>query len=354
MKKRKIITISVIGGFLLVLLIAVLIQTGTGGSYTDRDGQYKYLTTATSFNHIYKHPLWEGSGKNLYSPWADDTVRDLTGFMSVRALCYWCGWDAAAAVNGMNYLIDCANAGKLQVMNVYTDEEIAAHPEYANAQAVFYRGEPDMPVAVVAAGGGYTQICSIFESFPYAEELNRAGYNVFVLKYRVGSNIIIGDDVSGAINPMVSEASKDLQTLLQAIDRNSEMLGVSLSNYSLWGSSAGGGLITAFSFGYEGPSFEELDIPEPAALILVYTHAAYINQFAFDRNDPPVYTIVGVGDAYGGDRIMDDVVPNMEAVGMTVLYHKYENYPHGAGLGVGTDAEGWINEAIAFWEAQMQ
>lgn len=350
MKKRKIITLSVIGGFLLVILIAVLIQTGTGGSYTDRDGQYRHLTTAASFNHIYKHPLWEGSGKNLYSPWSDDTVRDLTGFMSVRALCHWCGWDAEAAVDGMNYLIDCANAGKLQIMNIYSDEEIASHPEYAKAQAVFYQGCPDMPVAIVAAGGGYTQVCSMFEGFPYAEELNRAGYNVFVLKYRVGNDIVIGEDVAEAINPMVSEASKDMQALIRLISRSEGDLGIRLDGYSLWGSSAGGGLITAFAFGYEGKDYEALGIPEPAALILVYTHAAYINQFEFSESDPPVYTIVGVGDAYGGDRIMDTVVPKMESAGMTVLYHKFGNYPHGSGLGVGTDAEGWIDEAMAFWE----
>ena len=233
MKKRKAILYSFTGVILWFLLGASMIQIGTGGSYKNKDGTYKHLTTAASFNHIYNHPLWEGSGKNLYSPWANDAVRDLTGFMSIRALCYWCGWDADAAVDGMNYLIDTANAGKLQIIDVYSDEEISAHPEYAKAQAVFYRGAADMPVAVVAAGGGYTQVCSMFEGFPYAEELNRAGYNVFVLKYRVGSDIVIGNDVSNAINPTVSEASKDMQALLQYIDRNSETLGVSLLNYSL-------------------------------------------------------------------------------------------------------------------------
>lgn len=354
MKKRRIIALSVVGGILLILLAAVLMQAGTGGTYTNADGTYRHLTTAASFNHIYHHPLWEGNGKNMYSPWADNRVRDLTGFMSIRALCHWCGWDAEAAVDSMNYLIDTANAGKLQIIDIYSEDEITAHPEYANAQAVFYSGDPDMPVAIVAAGGGYVQVSSMFEGFPYAERLHRAGYNVFVLKYRVGSDLVIGSDVSDAISPTVSEASKDMQALLRYIDRNGETLGVDLAGYSLWGSSAGGGLITAFAFGCEGPSFEELDIPEPAALILVYTHAAYINQIEFARNDPPVYTIVGTGDAYGGDSIMDAVVPRMEAAGMTVIYHHYDNYPHGAGLGVGSDAEGWIDEAIAFWEAQRR
>ena len=71
------------------------------------------------------------------------------------------------------------------------------------------------------------------------------------------------------------------------------------------------------------------------------------------KNDPPVFTIVGVGDAYGGDEVMDRVVPRMKNAGMNVIYHKYQNYPHGSGLGKRTDAEGWIDEAITFWESQM-
>ena len=30
----------------------------------------------------------------------------------------------------------------------------------------------------------------------------------------------------------------------------------------------------------------------------------------------------------------------------------YNDAPHGIGLGRGTDAEGWLNDAVAFWEAQ--
>ena len=34
-------------------------------------------------------------------------------------------------------------------------------------------------------------------------------------------------------------------------------------------------------------------------------------------------------------------------------YHAYEGLSHGFGLGTGTVAEGWINDAVAFWEQQM-
>lgn len=33
--------------------------------------------------------------------------------------------------------------------------------------------------------------------------------------------------------------------------------------------------------------------------------------------------------------------------------HAYQGLPHGFGLGTGTVAEGWIDDAVRFWEAQM-
>lgn len=43
----------------------------------------------------------------------------------------------------------------------------------------------------------------------------------------------------------------------------------------------------------------------------------------------------------------------MSALGMDTEFHKYPNLGHGFGLGIGTDAEGWIEDAIKFWETHM-
>lgn len=349
MKKGKKAVLIILSVVLLLLVTAVLLQMGRGGSYTDRDGKYVHVTKHSSFRHICRHPLWQGNGQNLYSVWGNSTVGRLTGFMSVKALCYWCGWSADSAVDGINYLIDRANDGAYEIWNIYPDERIADDPHLAAAQTVFYPGDPDKPVAIVAAGGGYTSVASLVEAYPYAAVLNRAGYPVAVLKYRVGEDLIPAEDVAGAITPKISEAAKDMLALIRLCQQK----GLDLDDYSLWGSSAGGGLITAFAFEHEGPGYAALGIPRPAALMLIYTHAKYIDKFAFTENDPPVFTIVGVGDAYGGDEVMDRVVPKMREAGMDVVYHKYLHYPHGTGLGQGTDGEGWIDEAIAFWESHQ-
>ncbi len=38
---------------------------------------------------------------------------------------------------------------------------------------------------------------------------------------------------------------------------------------------------------------------------------------------------------------------------VTHIYHVYDDAPHAVPhAGKGTDAEGWLNEAVAFWEEQ--
>ena len=44
----------------------------------------------------------------------------------------------------------------------------------------------------------------------------------------------------------------------------------------------------------------------------------------------------------------------MRAIGIPTEFHKYPNLGHGFGLGIGTSAEGWINDAVAFWERQIK
>jgi len=50
---------------------------------------------------------------------------------------------------------------------------------------------------------------------------------------------------------------------------------------------------------------------------------------------------------------VDRRVENLRNAGIEVEYRKYKNAGHGFGLGVGTDAEGWIEHAIQFWENHL-
>jgi|GEM_PF-2398719 len=44
------------------------------------------------------------------------------------------------------------------------------------------------------------------------------------------------------------------------------------------------------------------------------------------------------------------VTDAMAAAGIPVEFHSYQGLPHGFGLGTGTVAEGWIDDAVKFWE----
>ena len=54
-----------------------------------------------------------------------------------------------------------------------------------NTRLFYFPGKSGAPFVLLFPGGGYQSVCSAAEGFPAAAELNEAGYNAFVLSYRV-------------------------------------------------------------------------------------------------------------------------------------------------------------------------
>ena len=44
----------------------------------------------------------------------------------------------------------------------------------------------------------------------------------------------------------------------------------------------------------------------------------------------------------------------VSVLGIPTEFHIYEGLSHGFGLGTGTVAEGWIDDAVSFWKEQME
>jgi acetyl esterase/lipase len=122
------------------------------------------------------------------------------------------------------------------------------------------------------------------------------------------------------------------------------MLGVRTDDYSLWGSSAGARMAAAI--GSRGVAhFGGDDLPTPAAVVMAYTgHADYASQ------EPPTFVVVGEQDGIAPPSAMERRILALRQAGTEVEYHKFKNLGHGFGLGTGTSAEGWIDDAIRFWE----
>lgn len=174
---------------------------------------------------------------------------------------------------------------------------------------------------------------SLNEGFPYALELNKQGYNAFVLKYRTGSG---------------QSATEDLAAAITFIFDHAEELGVSTECYSLWGSSAGARMAANIgTYGVEGFGGDE--VSNPGMVVMAYTgHTDY------SENDPPTFAVVGENDGIANPDTMEKRINALSAAGIDTEFHKYPGLEHGFGLGVGTSAEGWIENSVAFWEKQIQ
>ncbi len=233
-------------------------------------------------------------------------------------------------VNGLNRITDDAEAGRQVFFDIYNESEKQREPPRKQTGLFFFRGRPGAPFAVIAPGGGFSYVGSVHEGFPYAVEINRRGYNAFVLRYRVG--------YGGAV------ATQDLATAVSYIFRNAGALQVSTEGYSLWGSSAGARMAAAI--GTHGVARYGGDaIPKPSTVVMAYTgHAEY------SVDDPPTFAVVGERDGIASPATMERRIDALKQVGVTVEYHKYPALGHGFGLGTGTSAEGWIGDAVRFWE----
>jgi acetyl esterase/lipase len=69
--------------------------------------------------------------------------------------------------------------------------------------------------------------------------------------------------------------------------------------------------------------------------------------------EPPTFVVVGDQDGIAPPAVMRRRVEALRKAGTEVEYHVYEGIGHGFGLGTGTSAEGWVFEAIRFWETAL-
>lgn len=73
----------------------------------------------------------------------------------------------------------------------------------------------------------------------------------------------------------------------------------------------------------------------------------------YSRTEPPTYACVGDRDGIANWRTMQRRLNAMQALGVPTEFHVYEGLGHGFGLGSGTVAEGWLDDAVAFWKQQF-
>ncbi|MEE5993854.1 MAG: alpha/beta hydrolase [Oscillospiraceae bacterium] len=156
------------------------------------------------------------------------------------------------------------------------------------------------------------------------------GYNAFALIYRP------------------DDPYTDLAQAIAFIQNHAEELEVDPEQYSLWGGSAGarmaaelGNIDTLHSF--------DASLTQAGAVIMQYTGYTKTSQ-----SDAPTYVCVGKNDGIASWKTMQNRLNTLESYGIPTEFHAYEGLPHGFGLGTDTIADGWIYDAVSFWENQMK
>lgn len=51
---------------------------------------------------------------------------------------------------------------------------------------------------------------------------------------------------------------------------------------------------------------------------------------------------------------MENRINQLKKYNIDTEFHVYPNLGHGFGLGIGTSSDGWIKDAITFWEKQFK
>jgi acetyl esterase/lipase len=305
----------------------------TSGNTLVSASQPVHLDARSTLRDLLRHPALAAFAP-LILPWDDRAYDERMPLARIGSLLpYHTHVDPETVAAGLNRMIDDAAGGKTVFYRFYSDAQTHEQPAKDRTGLFFFRGSPGAPFAVITPGGGFSYVASVHEGFPYAAAINSKGYNAFVLRYRVGQGgTVATQDLAAAVSYILSHAAS---------------LGVSPSGYSLWGSSAGARM--AASIGSHGlAKYGGVNAPGPSAVVMAYTgHSDHAPV------EPPTFVVVGEEDGIAPPAAMNRRVEALRKTGTQVEYREYRGLGHGFGLGVGTAAEGWIFEAIRFWETSM-
>ena len=306
--------------------------------------KYNFITSEDTIYDIISHPAFKGFGFHIF-PWnSKDRYSKTMKMKEAPSLNLWhTNLNIDEEVRGINRLITDINKGYKVFYDIYTEEEKKKDPFKKHTGLFYLRGKKNAPYMIMLPGGGYYYVGILHEGFPIAEEINKYGYNAFVLKYRVDT---------GGKYPYDYEylAAKDLIRAVKFIEDNYIELEVSKDNYSLWGGSAGARTVSDAVYCEAGIKNEERLFP--CVTVIAYTY--FCDKVKFCKDDVPAFFIVGKNDVIVPWEDVKERVDSMKNAGCIVEEHIISNLKHGFGVGKGTNAEGWIDLAVKFWEKNMK
>ena len=284
----------------------------------------------SNINDVIHNSAFDDYGRLIFP--IDMEIKDNLKLKDVSSILPWYSEvNTDKTVEIVNYMKNQAMNGEKIFYPIYSEEEMQEDPDKKDTDLFFFRGNAGAKTAIINAGGGFVYVAGIHDSFPHALELSKKGHNAFALIYRPGAQT----------------ACEDLARAIAFLHENAEQLQIDMTDYSLWGGSAGARM-AAWLGSYGTAYFGEKEYPAPAAVIMQYTGLSQVTGM-----EPPTYACVGTSDGIASYRSMENYISQIQQNGTNATIEVFKGLSHGFGLGEGTVAEGWIDYAISFWEDNM-
>ena len=302
-------------------------------SVTEKDinmNEKESFNAESNINDVIHNSAFDDYGRLIFP--IDMEIKDNLKLKDVSSILPWYSEvNTDKTVEIVNYMKNQAMNGEKIFYPIYSEEEMQEDPDKKDTGLFFFRGNAGAKTAIINAGGGFVYVAGIHDSFPHALELSKKGHNAFALIYRPGAQT----------------ACEDLARAIAFLHENAEQLQIDMTDYSLWGGSAGARM-AAWLGSYGTAYFGEKEYPAPAAVIMQYTGLSQVTGM-----EPPTYTCVGTSDGIASYRSMENYISQIQQNGTNATIEVFKGLSHGFGLGEGTVAEGWIDHAISFWEDNM-
>ena len=307
------------------------IESNADNVMTDTRIQEGPYTEDTKVTDVINDEVFDGYGRLIFP--VDMQISDNLTLKNINTILPWYSEiNTDKTVEIVNYMKEKAGSGQQIFYDIYSDDEKKSDLDKQNTGLFFFKGNTGAKSAIVNAGGGFMYVAGMHDSFPHALELSKKGYNAFALIYRPGART----------------ACEDLARAIAFLHEHADELGIDMSDYSLWGGSAGARMAVWLG-AYGTSAFGEKQYPKPAAVIMQYTGLSEVT-----GDEPPTYACVGTSDGIASYRSMERYISRIKNNGTNAKIEVFDGLSHGFGLGQSTVANGWLDRAVMFWEDNMR
>jgi len=308
----------------------------------------------------------------LFSP---SYYADISSFLRKRKLRHMVKfaktpWGGAFPAQGLltcaNFLISRRKAGEITTIPIWqgVNEEARSMTKSVVLVPFIIKDKKNAPCVIICPGGGYERVSFHNEGIPVAHALNERGFNAFVLNYRIAPNYY----------PI---PQMDLVRGIKFVRANYEKLNINPEDLTIMGFSAGAHLCGTVAASYdrvpdETHRYDHISA-RPDQVCLCYPVSSFINdahkgsvlnhlgsereaalrkelsvELMLTQDYPPTYLWACTDDPVVNVNNTINLERAMESLDVPHRMKLFLSGGHGIGLGEGTLAEGWLNDALDF------